>query len=221
MHNSILYSGLLGQESGNAIADVLYGDVNPSGKLVYTLAKKASHYPASVCLTSECDFSEGVYLDYRSFDAKNTSYSYPFGHGLSYSTFEYSSDVTTTVTNSSALSSRFPTGPLAVGGETDLWDEIVQVNTSISNSGSVNGQEVAQLYLTFPEEAAQPGRILRGFEKVAIAAGASEDVTFSLLRRDLSYWDVVAQKWAIASGDYTVSVGASSRDIKATTTLNV
>lgn len=217
---AILYSGLLGQESGNAIADVLYGDVNPSGKLAYTLAKDASDYPISVCETQECDFTEGVYLDYRYFDSKNISVLYPFGYGLSYTNFTYS-DVTVSVTNSSALSSRYPTGALAVGGYADLWDEVVSVKTSISNTGSVDGMEVAQVYLSFPAEAEQPGKILRGFEKVNVTAGSSADVAISLRRRDVSYWDVAAQQWAIADGTYTVSVGASSRDIKGTATFSV
>lgn len=220
--HSILYSGLLGQESGNAIADVLYGDVNPSGKLAYTLAEDASDYPISVCDTSDCDFTEGVYLDYRYFDAQNKTVLYPFGHGLSYTNFTYDAAATAvTVTNATALASRYPTGALAVGGIADLWDDVVSVTTTIANTGAVDGAEVAQLYLTFPAEAAQPGRILRGFEKVAVAAGASADVTIALRRRDVSYWDVVAQQWAVATGTYTVSVGASSRDIRATGTFTV
>lgn len=219
---AILYSGLLGQESGNAIADVLYGDVNPSGKLAYTLAESASDYPISVCETSDCDFDEGVYLDYRYFDSKNMSVLYPFGHGLSYTNFTYSSDLAITTTNATALSSRYPTGALAVGGYADLWDTVVSVKASISNSGALDGAEVAQLYLSFPDEAEQPGRVLRGFEKVLVPAGAqAAEVTFDLRRRDVSFWDVTAQQWAIASGTYTVSVGSSSRDIRATGTFTV
>lgn len=217
----ILYSGLLGEQSGNAIADVLYGTINPSGKLAYTLAQSVDDYPIDICDTSDCDFTEGVYLDYRYFDAQNLTVSYPFGHGLSYTTFDYSTEATATVTNATALASRYPTGGLTLGGQADLWDEVVSVTATVSNTGSIAGAEVAQLYMTFPTEAAQPGRILRGFEKVQIAPGASETVTFSLRRRDVSYWDVVAQKWAVANGTYTVSVGASSRDIKATTTFTV
>lgn len=145
---------------------------------------------------------------------------YPFGHGLSYTTFTYSANASVSV-NSTALASRYPTGALAIGGQADLWDDIVSVTISIANTGSVDGMEVAQVYLGFPAEAGQPQRILRGFEKVSIAAGASADVTISLRRRDVSFWDVVAQKWAVANGTYTVSVGASSRDIKSTTTFTV
>lgn len=146
---------------------------------------------------------------------------YPFGHGLSYTDFTYAADLTVAVTNATALASRYPTGPLAVGGLADLWDDVVSVTTRVTNAGSLDGMEVAQLYLSFPAEAAQPGRILRGFEKVHVAAGAEADVTFALRRRDVSYWDVAAQQWAVADGIYTVSVGASSRDIKATATFTV
>lgn len=205
---------------------MLYGDVNPSGKLAYTLVEDASDYPIGVCDTSDCDYSEGVYLDYRYFDAQNKTVLYPFGHGLSYTNFTYNDGaadgaLAVSVTNATALASRYPTGALAVGGVADLWDEVVRVATTVANAGAVDGAEVAQLYLTFPAEAAQPGRVLRGFEKVAVAAGASADVTFALRRRDVSYWDVAAQQWAVAPGTYTVSVGASSRDIRATGTFTV
>lgn len=87
--------------------------------------------------------------------------------------------------------------------------------------GTLSGAEVAQLYVTFPDEAAQPVRVLRGFEKVRIEAGASSSVTFSVRRRDISYWDTVAQNWAIAPGTYVFSVGASSRDIRGTVMANI
>lgn len=148
---------------------------------------------------------------------------YPFGHGLSYTNFTYAADLDVTVTNATALASRYPTGPLAVGGVADLWDDVVRVTARVANAGARDGMEVAQLYLTFPAEAAQPGRVLRGFEKVRVAAGAGAevDVAFALHRRDVSYWDVAAQQWAVAEGTYTVSVGASSRDIRATGTFTV
>lgn len=219
--SAVLYSGLLGQNSGQAISDVLHGDVNPSGKLTYTIAKNASDYPTRTCNTTECDFDEGVFVDYRYFESQNVSIRYPFGHGLSYTSFTYSSEVTAVVTNQTALGSKYPTGQLALGGYADLFDEIVTVSTSIENSGGIDGAEVAQLYVTFPEEAAEPTRVLRGFEKVSIAAGETADVTFSLRRRDLSYWDTIAQQWALAEGDYTLAVGASLQDIKGTTTLTI
>ncbi|KAI8262813.1 putative beta-glucosidase D [Colletotrichum sp. SAR11_239] len=217
---AVLYSGLLGQESGNAITDVLYGDVNPSAKVTHTIAKKATDYPAQICLTEVCEFSEGVYIDYRYFDSKNTTVRFPFGHGLSYTTFTYDK-VDATATNQTALSSKYPTGALFPGGQADLWDEVVSVKTKVQNTGAIEGSEVAQLYVTFPAEAAQPTRVLRGFEKVNVALGQSGDVTFSLRRRDLSYWDTTAQQWAVAKGTYTFSVGASSRDIRGTAQITV
>ncbi|KAF7943596.1 uncharacterized protein EAE97_005667 [Botrytis byssoidea] len=206
---AVLYSGLLGQESGNAIADVLYGDVNPSAKLGYTLPKNASDYPSefNICEEDQCDYSEGVYLDYRYFDSKNITVRYPFGYGLSYTNFTYTTEVAATIVNQTALTYKYASGPIGLGGEADLWDDVLNVTTSVSNTGAVAGAEVAQLYISFPDEAEQPVRILRGFEKVNIAPG--------------DYWDTAAQAWAVASGDYTLSVGASSRDLKASTTLTL
>ncbi|RDW93409.1 uncharacterized protein DSM5745_00731 [Aspergillus mulundensis] len=217
---AVLYGGLLGQESGFAISDVLYGDANPSGKLTHTIGKNASDYPASICETTECDFTEGVYIDYRWFKAKNTTPRYDFGHGLSYTTFKYGS-VQAKATAPKALATRYPSGPRALGGTKDLFDEVVKVTTKISNTGKRDGAEVAQLYVSFPAEAAQPARILRGFEKVHVPVGKEVDVTFSLRRRDLSYWDVAAQKWAIAKGEYKFSVGASYSDLRGSATLEI
>lgn len=217
---AVLYGSLLGQESGNAITDVLYGDVNPSGKLTYTIAKNETDYPVSICYTAQCNFTEGVNIDYRWFDARNMTVRYPFGHGLSYTTFAYG-DASVSATNKTALSSKYPTGHLTLGGTSDLWDEVVSVTTSVENTGAVAGSEVAQLYVSYPKEASQPPKQLRGFEKVSLQPGEEKSVTFSVRRRDLSHWDVVAQKWALASGEYTFSVGASSRDLKGSVKLTV
>ncbi|KAK6214287.1 hypothetical protein LQW54_004513 [Pestalotiopsis sp. IQ-011] len=217
---AVLYSALLGQDSGNAIVDVLYGDVNPSGKLTYTIAKNATDY-IPVCLELECEFTEGVYIDYRYFDKNNASVRYPFGHGLSYTNFTYSKDVSVSITNQTALSSKYPTEPIGLGGEADLFENVITVETSVQNSGAVDGAETVQLYVSFPAEAEQPVRILRGFSKVQIEAGQSVDISFDLRRRDISYWDTDAGQWAIASGEYTFSIGASSRDIRAVTTLEI
>ncbi|KAL4938264.1 hypothetical protein BDV06DRAFT_231957 [Aspergillus oleicola] len=217
---AVLYGGLLGQESGFAITDVLYGDVNPSGKLAHTIGKNASDYPASICETAVCDFSEGVYIDYRWFDAKNITPRYEFGHGLSYTDFKYGA-VEAKATSARVLSSRYPTGPRGLGGNEDLFDEVVKVTTTISNTGKVAGAEVAQLYVSFPAEAQQPARVLRGFDKVHVPVGGHAEVTLSLRRRDLSYWDAVAQMWAVAKGEYKFSVGASSADIRGTATLRI
>ncbi|KAI0127432.1 putative beta-glucosidase D [Xylariales sp. AK1849] len=217
---AVLYSGLLGQESGRAIGDVLFGDVNPSGKLTHTVAKLASDYPTPTCLTTQCNYTEGVYLDYRYFQAEGVAVRYPFGHGLSYTTFTYGG-VTAAITNKTAVASKYPTGHLSLGGQTDLFDEVISVKTTVKNSGAVDGAEVAQLYISFPKEAAQPVRVLRGFEKVNIAAGQTADVTFSVRRKDISHWDNIAQLFAIASGEYTLSVGSSSEDLRGNATLTI
>ncbi|KAF2771370.1 glycoside hydrolase [Teratosphaeria nubilosa] len=217
---ALLYGGLLGQESGAAIVDALYGDVNPSGKMINTVAKNESDYPVSICYTAQCNFTEGVHIDYRYFDAYNITPRYEFGYGLSYTAFEYG-DVTVSKTNSSALSFKYPTGPLTLGGYDDLFDEVISVSTSVKNTGSVDGAEVAQLYVAYPAIAQQPPRQLRGFVKANITTGATEQVSFGVRRRDVSYWDVVAQQWAIANGTYTFSVGSSSRDLRGHATLTL
>jgi beta-glucosidase len=218
----VIYGGPLGQESGNAIDDVLFGVVNPSGKIIHTIAKNESDYDSNTQITEdlEIDFSEGNYIDYKYFDKYNVTPRFEFGYGLSYTTFNYSSEVTISP-NTTALSQAYATGSLAIGGREDLWDIVATVSTSISNTGSVAGAEVAQLYVAFPDAADEPVRQLRGFDKVSIEAGESGTVSFELKRRDLSVWDVSAQSWKIESGEYVFYVGASSRDLRASATLTV
>lgn len=101
------------------------------------------------------------------------------------------------------------------GGPEDLFDEVATVTASISNAGDVSGAEVAQLYLSYPDSAPEtPPRQLRGFAKSVIAAGEAATVSFSLRKRDLTYWDVDAQNWVVPAGTFGVAVGASSRDIR-------
>lgn len=124
-------------------------------------------------------------------------------------------------TNATALESRLPTGVLSLGGKADLFDEVISVKGTVTNSGTLDGSEVAQLYVSYPIEAGQAPRVLRGFEKVQLKAGASKDVTFSVRRRDVSFWDVTAQEWAVAKGEYTFALGSSSRNIFATAKMTV
>ncbi|KAE8146051.1 glycosyl hydrolase family 3 N terminal domain-containing protein [Aspergillus avenaceus] len=207
---AVLYGSLLGQESGNSIADVLYGDVNPSGRLIYTIAKNESDYNVGLCDTAQCNFTEGVNIDYRYFDAFNVTPRYPFGHGLSYTNFKYSNLM---IKEPKGLSA-FPTGEHTVGGKKDLWDEVMSVEVTVANAGSVAGAEVPQLYLGYPSAAQQPVRQLRGFQRVEIHEGQRTQVTFPLRRRDLSYWDTQRQEWGVMAGEYQVYVGASSRDLR-------
>lgn len=217
---AVVYGSLLGQESGNSLVDILYGTVNPSGRLAHTIAKDESDYNVEICETAVCNFTEGNYVDYKYFDTYNVTPRYEFGYGLSYTTFDYS-DLSVVITNSTALASTYPTGALAVGGKTDLWDEVVSATMTIANNGTVDGNEVSQLYVQYSDAADQPVRQLRGFERTLISSGSSSIMTFSVRRRDLSMWDVAAQEWALLSGDYIFSVGASSRDLRVSQTLTV
>ncbi|ORY59138.1 glycoside hydrolase superfamily [Pseudomassariella vexata] len=208
---------LPGQDSGQALVKLLYGEAGFSGKLPYTIPKNETDYTVyKPCNRSseedmfpQCDYSEGVYVDYRDFDARNVTPRFEFGFGMSYTTFEYS-----------ALSVK-PSGQnLKLRGDSNsnstgdgLWDIAVRVETTITNSGSVDGAEIAQLYLAIPNS---PPKQLRGFEKVALSPLESATLRFELTRRDLSVWDVVAQEWVIQQGTYTVFVGASSRDVRLT-----
>jgi beta-glucosidase len=217
---AVLFAGVPGQESGNAIADVLYGDVNPSGRLPYTVARQESDYGHLLNSTTDpsnpaflqSDFTEGLYIDYRAFDAQNITPRYEFGFGLSYTTFSYA-DIS--IESASDVNfSQFPSAsvPIVQGGHPELWNVLYRVNVTITNTGDVAGHEVAQLYLGVPDA---PQRQLRGFERVGILQpGESRQVEFALDRRDLSVWNVGAQKWELQRGAYKVWVGASSRDVR-------
>jgi beta-glucosidase len=143
---AVIYGGLLGQKSGNSLVDVLYGTVNPSGRLTYTIAKNESDYNIQICDTAACNFTEGNYIDYKYFDAYDVTPRYEFGYGLSYTTFNYS-DLSVTVTNSTALASTYATGILSVGRKLDLWDEVVSATVAVANNGTADGNEVSQLYV--------------------------------------------------------------------------
>jgi beta-glucosidase len=114
------------------------------------------------------------------------------------------------------------TGPTIPGGPADLWETVATVTAQITNTGGVAGAEVAQLYLTLPPTAPPAGpRQLRGFTKLKLQPGQTGTATFKLRKRDLSYWDVGRQQWVVPSGRFTISVGASSRDIRLTGSIDV
>ncbi|KAK2601946.1 glycoside hydrolase 3 [Conoideocrella luteorostrata] len=200
---------LPGQDSGKALVSLLWGEANFSGKLPYSLAKNESDYSVrepcgrgpSNTTSPQCDYTEGVYLDYRAFDAKNITPRYEFGYGLSYTTFSYGNIKLSTAKGLCKSSSN----------ATNLWDVAATVEAQITNSGDVGGEEVAQLYVGIPNA---PPKQLRGFEKVKLAPGQVATVRFELTRRDLSEWHVGMQQWVVQNGEYNVFVGASSRDIR-------
>ncbi|KAG8960640.1 hypothetical protein FRC03_006312 [Tulasnella sp. 419] len=209
---AVVWAGLQGQEAGNSLVDILYGVVNPSAKLPYTIAKKGSDYPAQVSPNANIPYSEGLFIDYRHFDKNNIAPRYEFGFGLSYTTFQFSS---LSIGTPSSTGGSAPTGP---GSSASAWlhDDWVSVTFSLKNTGSVKGAEVAQLYVSPPASANSPPSQLRGFSKVELAPGASSTVTIKLSRYSFSVWDVVQQKWVIPAGRHNIWVGASSRDKRLT-----
>lgn len=193
---AILVPFMPGQEFGNAITDVIFGDHNPSAKLPITFPKEENdigmtqeQYPGKNGVSI---YSEGLEVGYRWYAAHAVVPAFPFGHGLSYSTFKYSN--------------------LQVDGRT--------ISCKIKNTGAVDGAEVAQLYLGFPQEAGEPPKQLKGFEKVNISAGKSKTVTFSLDDTSFSIWDTKVHDWAVVPGDFKVMVGSSSDDIRLTSTVS-
>ena len=220
---AVLFAGLPGQESGNSLADILWGDVNPSGRLPYTVACNESDYGHLLNSTVSFDaypqdnFTEGVYIDYRAFDKQNIKPRFEFGFGLSYTTFHYA-DLTISAPNSDIAEYPDPSIKIIQGGHPQLWEILYNVSISVTNTGKIFGHDVPQLYIGIPDA---PVRQLRGFERVPLETGGTKTVTFPLTRRDLSVWDVVAQQWRLQEGEYGVWVGASSRDLRLEGTLSV
>ncbi|KAL4797172.1 glycoside hydrolase superfamily [Aspergillus venezuelensis] len=220
---AILAAHFPGEEAGNSIVDVLYGDVNPSGRLPYTIARNSSDYnapPTTDITTDGIDdwqsyFDEKLEIDYRYFDAHNIPVQYEFGFGLSYTTFNISNIAATPVVDE-ITSEPSNDQPIQPGGNPALWETIYNVTVSVANTGDVEGATVPQLYVTFPDSAPEgtPVKQLRGFEKVSLTPGESKKVSFELMRRDLSYWDIVSQQWLIPEGEFTIRVGFSSRNLK-------
>lgn len=135
---------------------------------------------------------------------------------MSYTSFEYS-DLTSAV-SSNVSTDEYPTGEVLEGGQVDLWDVVATVSATVTNGGNATGAEIAQLYVGI---AGGPVKQLRGFEKPVLEAGQSATVEFPLTRRDLSTWDVTAQKWLLQKGDYPIYVGSSSRDLPLTGSLTI
>lgn len=225
---AILQAHYAGEEVGNSIVDVLYGDVNPSGRLPYTIAYNESDYTIPVTTDIQTDgiedwqawYDEKLNIDYRYFDSNNISVRYEFGYGLSYTTFELADLAVSCLADH--LSSAPDFQPTAPGGNPALWETVYHVTANVKNTGDVSGAAVAQLYVTFPDStpAGTPPYQLRGFDKVFLEVNETKAVTFELMRRDISFWDIITQEWLIPSGDFTLNVGFSSRDFKDTLTIS-
>lgn len=193
--DAVLEGWLLGQEGGAATVDVLTGAISPSGRLTETIPLQLSDHASYLNFPGEhghVRYGEGVFVGYRHFDTLDRPVAYPFGFGLTYTTFDYSD--------------------LEISEDgTDAWT----VAFTVTNTGTRAGQEVAQLYTgTAQEYPTRPVRELRGFAKVALGPGESARVELAVGGRDLSTWDTEHQRWSLVAGSHTVSVGASSRDIR-------
>lgn len=284
---AILWAGVPGEQSGNSIADVLYGRVNPGAKLPFTMAESREDYGTDLLYipnrgtgAPQVDFTEGVFIDYRALDQNGIQPVYEFGFGLSYTTFSYS-NIKVTKTNASSIyvptqgmtsaaptygsisnnsasylfpanmsrvplyiypylnftdletsanesdyalpgfvpagsqdaspQTRIPAGG-APGGNPQLYDVLYEVTATITNTGSIPGEEVPQLYISLggPYE---PKVVLRGFERLSIQPGQSATFTADVMRRDVSNWDTVSQNWVITNYTKTAFVGSSSRNL--------
>ena len=215
---SVIYAHLPGQDSGQALIDIMYGKQSPSGRLPYTVAKKALDNgptldPIVPDNTSQWhtqdNHTEGVFIDYRRFLAQNITPRFEFGYGLTYSSFTYSNLQTQLLANASSISGY--SGEVLEGGDTSLWQPIASVSCTITNTGDVASAEVAQLYIQRP---GGPSRELRGFDKRLLAPGAAYTATFEVTKRDMSTWDVTSQRWTLQSGNYDLFVGKSVLDIQ-------
>jgi beta-glucosidase len=182
-----------GEEDGNAAAAVLYGDVDPSGRLPITFPKSLADTPANTPaqypgVNGVATYSEGLRVGYRHYDEKNIAPLFPFGYGLSYTTFSYS-----------GLKAKKRKGNRAT------------VSFSLKNTGTRSGAEVAQVYVGFPKWTGESPRQLKGFQKVELEPGSSKRVTVSLNKRAFSYW--AGKGWRVGRGCYAIEVGGSSRSL--------
>jgi beta-glucosidase len=193
-----------GQEDGNAIAALLFGDANPSGHLPVTFPQSLSQVPANTAAQwpgsgGTVQYSEGLNVGYRWYDANKITPLFPFGYGLSYTSFSFSN---------------LTVGALAKGGA-------ATVTATVTNTGSRAGADVAQLYVTDPAASGEPPKQLEGFARVDLLPGQSKTVTFQLNQRNLQYWNASTSAWATSTGNYTVSVGDSAAQLPLTGTLSV
>ncbi len=195
---AILEGWLLGQAGGAAISDLLLGRTSPSGKLAETIPLRFAHNPTVGNLPGEnheVRYGEGLLIGYRWYDAHELEVAYPFGHGLSYTTFELSG--------------------LRVDVLEDGAAPRVEVTVMATNTGARTGAEVVQVYVSDPAASVyRPVQELRGFSKVRLAPGESREVAVELDGRAFAYWHVARQEWVVEGGEFLVRVGSSSRDIR-------
>jgi len=197
---AILQCWFPGQEFGNSLADIIFGKINPSGKLPTTFPVKLEDTPAYSTYPGkdlQMDYEEGLYIGYRWYERENITPLYPFGHGLSYTSFSY--------TNFRAIP---PKGASSVAAF-----EVV-----ITNSGEAEGKEVVQCYASVQNSKIdRPLKELKKFQKVNLAPGESKKITFEMNERDLSYWNEETKTWQVEPAQYIFELGSSSSDIRGST----
>ncbi|MBQ9597013.1 MAG: glycoside hydrolase family 3 C-terminal domain-containing protein, partial [Bacteroidales bacterium] len=198
---AIVQGWYLGSEAGHALADVLTGRVNPSGRLPFTFPRELAdgpirtdrQYPGLETQPRRWQvwYDEGLYVGYRWYDKQEIEPRWPFGYGLSYTTFDY--------------------GKARVSTSADA----VTVSLPLTNTGGLAGAEVVQLYITAPDEQAEvPVKELKGFEKVWLEPGQTKTVSVKVDRKDLARFDPALHAWVVDGGRYQALVGSSSRDIR-------
>lgn len=186
---AILFSWYAGMEGGTALANILYGNANPSGKLPFSIAKNQKDYPPFTPYTK--NFKYGYYHGYTLFDKKGTTPAYPFGFGLSYTNFTYDS--------------------LALKTQEISMNDLLEVEVNVSNTGEVDGKEVVQLYIGFSNSAVdRPVKLLRGFKKVHLKAGETKKVLLDVAAKDLAWYNPATENWEVESMTYELYIGSSS-----------
>ena len=189
---SIVFSWYSGMEGGNALAKIIYGDVNPSGKLPFTIARNSSDYPYFNPYTDTITY--GYYHGYSLFEKYKKEIAYPFGHGLSYSDFKYENF---NLTNNS------------------LGDSILFFSVDLTNISDIGGKEILQFYVGFENsEIERPLKLLRDFKKVYLKAGEKKSINFKINKNDLSYYNTEKKKWMNENIEYNFYVGSSSEKNK-------
>lgn len=198
---AILEIYLAGQAGAGATADLLFGRANPAGRLAETFPLAQSDVPSDPYfpgVPKQVTYREGLYIGYRYFDSFKQPVQFPFGHGLSYTSFDWSD------------------AALVVDG----FD--VTVSITVTNTGDRDGAEIVQVYVRDPEcSTYRPTQELKGFEKIWLAAGESKRISIALDERAFAYWDVAQHDWVVEPGGFDIALGASSRDIRATLSITL
>lgn len=201
----IVETYLGGQAVGGALCDILFGKVNPSAKLPETFPLKLEDNPSYLSYFGEGDmveYREGIFVGYRYYDKKKMDVLFPFGYGLSYTTFDYSN--------------------LRVNKDSMKDTDVMEVSVDVTNTGKMEGKEVVQLYVADKESTViRPVKELRDFAKVDLAPGETKTVTFTLDKRAFTYYNVQIHDWHVETGEFDILIGKSSRDIVLTKTVTV